>query len=163
MPAASGLISARLPFMALNSTHVSSIIFIRFGCHKCATVVQGVQIPDTTAVVFTQTVHPAEDTGLRVTHCGMRPKCCGQKLMRCSSGTGWQPVETGLFPDAVVTETEGVVELCEKVVMRLFLIKANEWKNARDWYRRESGLHFQGNGISACSPAAFLPSPTMRG
>ena len=28
------------------------------------TVVQGVQIPDTTAVVFAKTVHPAEDTGL---------------------------------------------------------------------------------------------------
>ncbi|AAN80982.1 hypothetical protein i14_2330 [Escherichia coli str. 'clone D i14'] len=41
------------------------IIVIRFGCHKCATVVQGVQIPDTTAVVFIQTVHPAEDTGLQ--------------------------------------------------------------------------------------------------
>ncbi|GCS06448.1 hypothetical protein BvCmsHHNP015_02885 [Escherichia coli] len=41
------------------------IIVIRFGCHKCATVVQGVQIPDTTAVVFAQTVHPAEDTGLQ--------------------------------------------------------------------------------------------------
>ncbi|CAM7321791.1 hypothetical protein ESCOCP328B_26855 [Escherichia coli] len=42
-----------------------SIIFIRFGRHKCAAVIQGVQIPDTTAVVFTQTVHPAEDTGLQ--------------------------------------------------------------------------------------------------
>ena len=42
-----------------------SIIFIRFRCYKCATVVQGVQIPDTTAVVFAQTVHPAEDTGLQ--------------------------------------------------------------------------------------------------
>ncbi len=41
------------------------IIVIRFGCHKCPAVVQGVQIPDTTAVVFTQTVHPAEDTGLQ--------------------------------------------------------------------------------------------------
>ncbi|HBY5305219.1 TPA: hypothetical protein MIX36_27995, partial [Klebsiella pneumoniae] len=30
-----------------------------------ATVVQGVQIPDTTAVVFIQTVHPAEDPGLQ--------------------------------------------------------------------------------------------------
>ena len=70
------LISARLPFMVLNSTHVFVIIVIRFGCHKCPAVVQSVQIPDTTAVVFAQTVHPAEDTGPVVTHCGMRPKCC---------------------------------------------------------------------------------------
>ncbi len=41
------------------------IIVIRFGCHKCPAVVQGVQIPDTTTVVFAQTVHPAEDTGLQ--------------------------------------------------------------------------------------------------
>ncbi|ABJ03622.1 conserved hypothetical protein [Escherichia coli APEC O1] len=41
------------------------IIVIRFRCHKCATVVQGVQIPDAPAVVFAQTVHPAEDTGLQ--------------------------------------------------------------------------------------------------
>ncbi len=41
------------------------IIIIRFGGHKCPAVVQGVQIPDTTAVVFAQTVHPAEDTGLQ--------------------------------------------------------------------------------------------------
>ncbi|RDQ89987.1 hypothetical protein C4A21_00015 [Escherichia coli] len=42
-----------------------AIIVIRFGGHKCATIVQGIQIPDTTAVVFTQTVYPAEDTGLQ--------------------------------------------------------------------------------------------------
>ncbi|KSA04392.1 hypothetical protein AC442_19810 [Proteus mirabilis] len=41
------------------------IIVIRFGCHKCPAVVQGVQIPDTTAVVFAKTVHPAEDTGFQ--------------------------------------------------------------------------------------------------
>ncbi len=41
------------------------IIVIRFGCHKCPAVVQGIQIPDTTAVVFAKTVHPAEDTGLQ--------------------------------------------------------------------------------------------------
>ncbi len=41
------------------------IIVIRFGGHKCPAVVQGVQIPDTTAVVFAQTVHPAENTGLQ--------------------------------------------------------------------------------------------------
>ncbi|AAN83576.1 Hypothetical protein c5154 [Escherichia coli CFT073] len=41
------------------------IIVIRFGCHKCPAVVQGVQIPDTTAVVFAKMVHPAEDTGFQ--------------------------------------------------------------------------------------------------
>ena len=41
------------------------IIVIRFGCHKSPAVIQGVQMPDTTAVVFAQTVHPAEDTGFR--------------------------------------------------------------------------------------------------
>ncbi|GDO93402.1 hypothetical protein BvCmsNSNP012_00094 [Escherichia coli] len=45
--------------------HPCFVIIIRFRCHKCPAVVQGVQIPDTTAVVFTQTVHPAEDTGLQ--------------------------------------------------------------------------------------------------
>ncbi|GDM23309.1 hypothetical protein BvCmsNSNP012_04828 [Escherichia coli] len=40
-------------------------VIIRFRCHKCPAVVQGVQIPDAPAVVFAQTVHPAEDTGLQ--------------------------------------------------------------------------------------------------
>src|SRR5699024_5075439 len=41
------------------------INIIRFGGHKSPAVVQGVQITDTTTVVFAQTVHPAEDTWLQ--------------------------------------------------------------------------------------------------
>ncbi len=33
--------------------------------------------------------------------------------------------------------------------------KVNEWKKSRGRDRRESELRFQGNGISAYSPAAF--------
>ncbi|TDX20156.1 hypothetical protein EDF88_0352 [Buttiauxella sp. BIGb0552] len=38
-------------------------ITISFGCHKSATVTEGVKLPDTAAVVFTEAVHPAKDTG----------------------------------------------------------------------------------------------------
>ncbi len=89
---------------------VFAIIVIRFGGHKCPAVVQTVQIPDTTAVVFAQTVHPAGNTGLQVTHYGMKPKCCGQKLTLFIRDYGGNQLRL-VIPDAAVTETEDVVEV----------------------------------------------------
>lgn len=63
------------------------LINVSFGGHKRATVAEYVEMPDTAAVVFTEAVHPAKDTGLDKIHCGIRPKCSGQKPVRCSSGT----------------------------------------------------------------------------
>ncbi len=48
-----------------------------------------------------------------------------------------------VIPDAAVTETEGVVELCEEVVMRLFLIKVNEWWNVWGRDSREQDCAFR--------------------
>ena len=40
------------------------LINVSFGGHKRATVAEYVEMPDTAAVVFTEAVHPAKDTGL---------------------------------------------------------------------------------------------------
>ena len=66
-----------------------------------------------------------------------------------------------VFPDAAVTETEDVVELCEMVFMKIIPYKK---KNKCPGEGTDVSLNWlSGNGISAGSPAAFLPSPTMRG
>ena len=107
MPAASAHFSA-VAVHGIEQYPCFVIIVIRFGYHKCPTVVQGVQIPDTTAVVFAKrrSIQP-KTRGSGVTHCGMRPKCCGQKtdalFIRDGSGNQLRLV----IPQCWLRKTEG--------------------------------------------------------